>query len=289
MCSHQRAWDDIPVFFRAPPARAGDFSLLGQREVTKRKATPRTRPPHVLVLRIRSRPPGFADGTSLCLRRTGALPVRHPADLSVVRSPCSRGPVWRTSCARDGAKRVADSRFVRGHGWPSLERSTRLCTTPSIAAPSGSKARMFEHRDVRVRAGPLGARSAGKFRRHDVAETGVLGAMVLATFAETKVARPRSGRNRSLVRRTEKDMDVVADRLESLTLGTPREVQCMSRGDGASVHVQRAGTSNLRSPRFWPRPPRARGLRRLFAQVRAAPPAQFRPAARASSAQPGHR
>ncbi|MBU6417655.1 MAG: hypothetical protein KJS83_10860, partial [Xanthomonadaceae bacterium] len=40
-----------------------------------------------------------------------------------------------------------------------------------------------------VRAGPLGARSAGEFRQHDVAETGMPGAMVLATFAETKVAR----------------------------------------------------------------------------------------------------
>jgi hypothetical protein len=48
---------------------------------------------------------------------------------------------------------------------------------------------MSEHRDVRVRAGPLGARSAGKFRQHDVAETAMSGAMVLATFAETKVAR----------------------------------------------------------------------------------------------------
>jgi hypothetical protein len=52
----------------------------------------------------------------------------------------------------------------------------RPCATPSIAAPSGSKARMFEHRDVRVRAGPLGARSAGKFRQQDVAETVVSGA-----------------------------------------------------------------------------------------------------------------
>jgi hypothetical protein len=48
---------------------------------------------------------------------------------------------------------------------------------------------MVEHRDVRVRAGPLGARGAGKFRQHDVAETGVRGAMGLANFAETKVAR----------------------------------------------------------------------------------------------------
>jgi hypothetical protein len=40
---------------------------------------------------------------------------------------------------------------------------------------SGSKARMFEHRDVRVRAGLLGARSAGKLRQQDVAEAVVPG------------------------------------------------------------------------------------------------------------------
>jgi hypothetical protein len=35
---------------------------------------------------------------------------------------------------------------------------------PSIAAESGSKARLSEHTDVRVRAGPLEARSAGASR-----------------------------------------------------------------------------------------------------------------------------
>jgi hypothetical protein len=45
---------------------------------------------------------------------------------------------------------------------------TRPCTMPSIAAAVGSKARMFEHRDVRVRASPLGARSTGKFRQHEL-------------------------------------------------------------------------------------------------------------------------
>src|SRR5574337_1935798 len=70
------------------------------------------------------------------------------------------------------------------------ELFSRPCTTPSIAAPSGSKARMFEHRDVRVRAGPLGVRSTGKFRQHEVAETGLPGAMVFGYFLpKQKVAR----------------------------------------------------------------------------------------------------
>jgi len=41
-------------------------------------------------------------------------------------------------------------------------------TVPSIAAPSAGKARLFEHTDVRVRAGALGARCAGKSDEHDV-------------------------------------------------------------------------------------------------------------------------
>ncbi|MGH8600152.1 MAG: hypothetical protein ACRET1_05775, partial [Burkholderiales bacterium] len=43
--------------------------------------------------------------------------------------------------------------------------------TLSIAAPSGGKARTFEHRDARVRAGRLGARRAGQSSRLGVGET----------------------------------------------------------------------------------------------------------------------
>ena len=50
------------------------------------------RPPHIHVLRVRARSPGCADGTSLCLRRTGALPVRHPAGVSAERAPHPRVP-----------------------------------------------------------------------------------------------------------------------------------------------------------------------------------------------------
>jgi hypothetical protein len=47
------------------------------------------------------------------------------------------------------AKQMVWSRSEQGHGRPSSKRFKRLCMTPSIAASSGSKARMFEHRDVR--------------------------------------------------------------------------------------------------------------------------------------------
>ena len=47
---------------------------------------------------------------------------------------------------------------------------------PSIAAESGSKARLSEHTDVRVRAGPLAARSAGHSDSLDVNQNAAAGA-----------------------------------------------------------------------------------------------------------------
>ena len=60
---------------------------------------------------------------------------------------------------------------------------------------------MFEHRDVRVRAGALGARSAGQSSQPDVGETVMPAPMALVTFPERKVTRAWDG--------AEKDMDVV--------------------------------------------------------------------------------
>src|SRR5690348_14889011 len=73
--------------------------------------------------------------------------------------------------------------------------------TPSIAAGRAGKARLFEHRDVRVRAGARPARSTGKFQRHDVAEIVMPAPMALVTFPERKVTRAWDG--------TKKDIDVV--------------------------------------------------------------------------------
>jgi hypothetical protein len=71
---------------------------------------------------------------------------------------------------------------------------------PSIAAPSGSKARLFDQADARVRAGPLGARSAAESSQPDVGETVMPAPMALVTFPERKVTAPWDG--------AEKDMDV---------------------------------------------------------------------------------
>jgi hypothetical protein len=47
---------------------------------------------------------------------------------------------------------------------------------PSIAAECGSKARLSEHMDVRVRAGPLAARSAGRSDSLDANQNTAAGA-----------------------------------------------------------------------------------------------------------------
>jgi len=55
---------------------------------------------------------------------------------------------------------------------------------------------MSEHRDVRVRAGPLGARSAVESSQLDIGETVVPGAMALVTFPERKVTRAAGRRGK---------------------------------------------------------------------------------------------
>src|SRR5690348_15656123 len=64
--------------------------------------------------------------------------------------------------------------------------------TASIAAPGGSKARLFEHKDVRVRAGPPGARSAAESSQPDVGETVMPGANGFGYFCRNK-SSPRRG------------------------------------------------------------------------------------------------
>jgi hypothetical protein len=62
--------------------------------------------------------------------------------------------------------------------------------TPSIAAGRAGKARLFEHRDVRVRAGARPARSAGQSSQPDVGETVMPGANGFGYFPR-KESNPR--------------------------------------------------------------------------------------------------
>ena len=68
----------IRVFFRPPSWRTGHFSLLAQREVTKRKGTPAVAVAGHRARRLREAATGFADGTSLCRQRTRRDPSRRP-------------------------------------------------------------------------------------------------------------------------------------------------------------------------------------------------------------------
>jgi hypothetical protein len=64
--------------------------------------------------------------------------------------------------------------------------------TPSIAAGRAGKARMSEHKDVRVRAGARLARSAGQSSQPEVGETVVPGANGFGYFPR-KESNPRRG------------------------------------------------------------------------------------------------
>jgi len=86
---------DVPVFFRAHPARAGGFLLRGQENVTKEKATPAPRFSAIHGRKVRSARPGLAHAPSV---------ARGPSERNPLRSPCgpdrphltvAQGPRWR--------------------------------------------------------------------------------------------------------------------------------------------------------------------------------------------------
>ena len=86
--------------FHSPCGRAGNFSLLVQRKVTKRKHTPSSAPSGHPALQVRERVPGVAERTSMCAQRPRAHPARAPSGFSSTRSPRHRGPIWAASCRR---------------------------------------------------------------------------------------------------------------------------------------------------------------------------------------------
>jgi hypothetical protein len=72
----------------------------------------------------------------------------------------------------------------------AARRASRRNVASCITAERASKARMSGPGDVRVRGGAIGEKRK-EVRQHDVTETGMRNTMVLAAFAETKVARSR--------------------------------------------------------------------------------------------------
>jgi hypothetical protein len=72
------SWAQSKAFTRL--RRASYFSLIGQREVIKRKATPKRWSPGILSCDYAAGLRGFADSTSVCWQRTGRGPSRPPPD-----------------------------------------------------------------------------------------------------------------------------------------------------------------------------------------------------------------
>ena len=74
-----------------PCRAAGHFSLRGQREVTKRKATP-FRAFRAFARKVRGRAPGFVDRASCPDDKLAGVPAGHPSGCSSTRPPRHRGP-----------------------------------------------------------------------------------------------------------------------------------------------------------------------------------------------------
>jgi hypothetical protein len=139
--------------FHSPFGRAGNFSLLVQRKVTKRKHTPVARSPRILpsecanalrgslsalcVLRfpLRTQSPAFAihgygarrremrfNASRVlpprpCARNELARIVRDPSDSSSARSPRHRGPVRAASCRRSSQRETRPREDSASRKW----------------------------------------------------------------------------------------------------------------------------------------------------------------------------
>ena len=91
--------------FRSPRRRAGVFSLLAQREGTKRKGTPRRRP-RGFASRVRGRRP-VAPSASLRWRRNARDPSRAPFGPFRPPPAGAEGTRWSTSRSAKAQKRGA--------------------------------------------------------------------------------------------------------------------------------------------------------------------------------------
>ena len=95
------------------------FSLRGQREVGKRKATPRPRPLRIPAPRVRVSRSGFSDRPSLACRKPWPHPCGQPFGRIDRLPPLPRGPVEQRGLlparaqakakAKAGAESVVDS------------------------------------------------------------------------------------------------------------------------------------------------------------------------------------
>ncbi len=105
---------------------------------------------------------------------------------------------------------------------------TALSRCRSDAAERASKARLFERRDARVRAGAREARSKGSRGNRTLPRPSRPAPMVLATFAETKVARSRQRAKPKAILRESKT-GLQSPSMDFALSGQPSVVQIRSR------------------------------------------------------------
>jgi len=131
----------IPACFTRHPWRASYFSLLAQREVTKRKAPRVGRPP--LSRRVRYGRPGSADSTSCAaaesarsLAPTPAGPFRPPfaAPHGDPGSKAKRPPIGWALAHRGGAHRWAEAHPIN-HGFASAAGRRALLSSRGPPRP----------------------------------------------------------------------------------------------------------------------------------------------------------
>jgi hypothetical protein len=189
-----------------PSGASSYFSLLAQREVTKRKGTPRRSPSGILPPGARS---GYAGSRTAhpALRERAHIRVRAPAGL-VLRPPADRqGAPLRGHRGRAGLaahRQQHEHALARGAAPQQRRRHGAQfpCVAPSNAADFGGKAWMFERMDARVHAGPKSASSAGHGAREasDARQSGRLlfGYFLLARQEKVTRAGRRPDRKRLL-------------------------------------------------------------------------------------------
>jgi hypothetical protein len=186
-----------------PPAGSSHFSLLAQREVTKRKGTPRRSPSGILPPGTRSVSAGSRTAHP-ALRERAHLRVRAPAGLMLRPLADRQGAPLRGHRGRAG--RVAPPwrchhAPARGIALPPRHRhgAPIPCVAPSSAGSRRGKAWMFERMDARVHAGRRFPSNAGHGARaaSDARQSGrlSLGYFSLASQREVTRAGRRPDRN----------------------------------------------------------------------------------------------
>ena len=144
------------------------FSLRGQREVGKRKATPRPRPLRIPAQRVRVSPRVFVDSASLHCHEHRRHPCRRPFGLIRGLPPLPRGPVESAGSCPQEPKREARSEKREAAmwiGWALAHRGLDARACPSAPKPqrrAGPESPGPALRDLRAFTAPVLGASRGR-------------------------------------------------------------------------------------------------------------------------------